>query len=122
MIKGLKTGNAALVTAAAEQMHANAADVGGNNTPVTGGAYNPDGATVADVLSTAGAPPAPVLAATTATTAATTGTSTAVPPPPATSMSARTDGHAGANAGFDHHVVHDDVAHAHIAHFAHMWG
>jgi hypothetical protein len=53
MIKGLQTGNAALVGAAAEQMHANAADVGGNNLPVTGGTYNADGATVADVLSTA---------------------------------------------------------------------
>src|SRR5208337_1852290 len=34
MIKGLNSGNAALVTAAAEEMHANAADVGGNNIPV----------------------------------------------------------------------------------------
>ena len=50
MIKGLQTGNAALVGAAAEQMHANAADVGGNNIPVTGGTYNADGLTVADVL------------------------------------------------------------------------
>ncbi len=31
MIDGLQTGNAALVGAAAEQMHANSADVGGNN-------------------------------------------------------------------------------------------
>jgi hypothetical protein len=53
MINGLQTGNAALVGAAAEQMHANAADVGGNNLPVTGGTYNTDGLTVADVLSTA---------------------------------------------------------------------
>jgi hypothetical protein len=53
MIKGLQTGNAALVSAAAEEMHANAADVGGNNVPVTGGTYNTDGLTVADVLSTA---------------------------------------------------------------------
>ena len=56
MIEGLKTGNAALVAAAADQMHANSADVGGNNIPVTGGTYNPDGLTVAEVLSTAGAP------------------------------------------------------------------
>ena len=34
MIKGLQTGNAALVAAAADEMHANAADVGGNNFPV----------------------------------------------------------------------------------------
>ena len=53
MIKGLQTGNAALVAAAADQMHGNAADVGGNNIPVTGGAYNPDGVTVAEVLGTA---------------------------------------------------------------------
>ena len=54
MVKGLQTGNAALVAAAAEEMHANAADVGGNNLPATGGTYNPDGLTVADVLSTRG--------------------------------------------------------------------
>ncbi|MEH2587230.1 hypothetical protein [Bradyrhizobium sp. AZCC 1721] len=52
MIKGLQTGNATLVVAAADQMHGNAADVGGNNTPVTGGTYNPDGLTVAEVLGT----------------------------------------------------------------------
>ena len=62
MIKGLQTGNAALVAAAADEMHANAADVGGNNIPITGGTYNPDGLTVADVLSTAVAA-APAVAA-----------------------------------------------------------
>ena len=31
-------------------MHANSADVGGNNIPITGGTYNPDGLTVAQVL------------------------------------------------------------------------
>ena len=36
-------------------MHANSADVGGNNIPVNGGTYNADGLTVADVLSTAAA-------------------------------------------------------------------
>ena len=50
MIKGLQTGDATLVTAAADQMHGNAADVGGNNVPVTGGTYNTDGVTVAEVL------------------------------------------------------------------------
>lgn len=50
MIKGLKSGDAALVTAAAEQMHANAADVGGNNVPVNGTAYNTDALTAADAL------------------------------------------------------------------------
>ena len=58
MIEGLQSGNAALVGAAAEQMHANSADVGGNNIPVNGGTYTADGLTVADVLSTAGAPAA----------------------------------------------------------------
>ena len=73
MIEGLQTGNAALVGAAAEQMHANSADVGGNNIPVNGGTYNPDGLTVADVLSTAGAPaPAAVAAVTPAPAAAPT--------------------------------------------------
>ena len=64
MIKGLQTGNAALVAAAADEMHANAADVSGNNLPITGGTYNVDGLTLADALSTAGAPAA-VAAATT---------------------------------------------------------
>ncbi len=56
MIEGLQAGNAALVGAAAEQMHANSADVGGNNIPMNGGTYNADGLTVAEVLSTAGCP------------------------------------------------------------------
>src|SRR5258705_11175306 len=50
MIKGLQTGNAALVAAAADQMHANSADVGGNNLPVTAGTSNPDGLPVAEWL------------------------------------------------------------------------
>jgi hypothetical protein len=54
MVNGLHAGNAALVTAAADEMHANAADVSGNNIPSTGGIYNVDGLTVADALSTAG--------------------------------------------------------------------
>src|SRR3954467_1685229 len=68
MIEGLQSGNAALVAAAADQMHANSADVGGNNIPVTGGTYNADGLTVADVLSTAAAPAPAVAAAAPATT------------------------------------------------------
>ncbi len=58
IIKGLTEGNAALVTAAAQVIHDNAADVGGNNIPVTGGTYNPDGLTLAEVLSTAAPVPA----------------------------------------------------------------
>src|SRR5262245_7439367 len=63
MIKGLNEGNAALVAAAAQVIHDNAADVGGNNIPATGGSYNPDGLTVADVLGTATPAPAAVAAA-----------------------------------------------------------
>ena len=64
MIKGLQTGDATLVTAAADQMHGNAADVGASNVPVTGGNYNADGATVTEVLGTApvAEPPAAVAA------------------------------------------------------------
>jgi hypothetical protein len=56
VIKGLHTGNAALVMAGAEEMHANAADVSGNNIPVNGGLYNGDGLTLAGALSTATGP------------------------------------------------------------------
>ncbi len=82
MIRGLQTGNAALVTAAADEMHANAADVGSNNTPSGGGTYNADGVTVADVLSTAVAAPA-VAAAAPAAQAAQTVASTPVSTAPA---------------------------------------
>lgn len=60
MIKGLQTGDATLVTAAADQMHGNAADAGDHNVPATGGTYNTDGVTVAGVLGTpvAETPPA----------------------------------------------------------------
>jgi hypothetical protein len=54
ILEGFQTGNKALVAAAADQMHQNAADVGGNNIPVNGGAYNVDGTTAAQVLSTTG--------------------------------------------------------------------
>ncbi len=77
MVKGLNSGNAALVTAAAEEMHANAADVGGNNIPVNGGTYNAAGLTAADVLGQATATTtAAANIATTATTAATATTAT----------------------------------------------
>ena len=52
MIKGLQTGNATLVSAVADQMHGNAADLAGHNVPVTGGTYNTDGVSVAEVLGT----------------------------------------------------------------------
>src|SRR6185312_6409972 len=72
MIKGLETHDAALVKAAADGFHANAADVSGNNVPLNGGTYNTDGTTVADALSTATGPlpPAPVSPLTPATAAA----------------------------------------------------
>ena len=60
MIKGLKTHDAALVTSAADGFHANAMDVSGNNVPLNGGTYNPDGLTVADALSNATLPLPPV--------------------------------------------------------------
>lgn len=52
-VQALSTRNVGLALAAADQLHENAADVAGNNIPVTGGSYNVDGLTVADVLSTA---------------------------------------------------------------------
>lgn len=107
MIKGLQTHNAALVTAAADGFHANAADVSGNNVPLNGGTYNADGKTVAEALSTATGP---------------------LPPPPVTPLTpaAPSSGPAapeGHHHGGDHapapppqesHEVHH--------HFAHMWG
>jgi hypothetical protein len=65
MIKGLQAGDATLVTAAAGQMHNNAADAGDHNVPATGGTYNTEGVTVAGVLGTpvAETPPAATIAA-----------------------------------------------------------
>ncbi|WP_257169854.1 hypothetical protein [Bradyrhizobium sp. SRS-191] len=54
ILEGFQTGNKALVAAAADQMHQNAADVGGNNIPVNGGAYDVNGTTIAQVLATTG--------------------------------------------------------------------
>ena len=62
MIKGLQTGDATLVTAAADQMHGNAADVGGGNVSVIGGHYNTDGVTVTEVLATVPAAETPATA------------------------------------------------------------
>jgi hypothetical protein len=111
MIKGLQTHNAALVTAAADGFHANAADVSSNNVPVNGGTYNTDGQTVAQALSTATGP---------------------LPPPSVTPLtpaapsggSGSSDGHHGNDHGPEHdfgaHEAHDVGAAHH--HFAHMWG
>ena len=115
MIKGLQTGNAALVTAAAEQMHANSADVGGNNTPVTGGTYNADGLTVADVLSTAVAAPAVAANAPVTPTAPTAPTP---PAAPAVQTAANTPATPDAAPADPHHSPVPEMAH----HFHHMWG
>jgi hypothetical protein len=62
MIKGLQSGDVTLVTAAADQMHGNAADVGGGNVSVIGSHYNTDGVTVAEVLATVPAAETPATA------------------------------------------------------------
>jgi hypothetical protein len=120
MIKGLQTGNAALVAAAAEEMHANSADVGGNNVPVTGGAYNADGTTVADVLSTAVAAPVVAAAVPAAATApAPAVTPLTVPAPPAAVTTAAATHDSGGPTPIDTHQSHlAEAAH----HFHHMWG
>jgi hypothetical protein len=133
MIKGLQTHNAALVTAAAEGFHANAMDVSGNNVPLNGGTFNPDGLTVADALNTATAPlpPAPVTPLTPADTAvvvaaadpaaaapAAPAAAAAAPAAPATTVAA-------ADAS-THDVAALDIHHSPIAEMAqqfhHMWG
>jgi uncharacterized protein YeaO (DUF488 family) len=105
MIEGLKTGNAELVAAAADQMHNNAADVGGNNLPVNGGEYNTDGLTVAEVL---GGPQV----------------ATNTPAPAALAAGQNGGAHAPAAPQPVVAAIHDDPA-AHVQHdphgFAHMW-
>jgi hypothetical protein len=115
MIKGLQTHNAALVTAAAEGFHANAADVSGNNVPLNGGTYNADGLTVAEALNTA-TPPLPPPPATPLTPAAPGASSNPVVAGN-NPHSGGGDDHSNPFAGlFDH-------GHHHAAqHFEHMWG
>lgn len=110
MIKGLQTHNAALVTAAAEGFHANAADVSGNNVPVNGGTYNTDGLTVADALSTA-TPPLPPPPANPLTPAAPASN-------PVVAGGHGDPGAAGDHAGaFGHGQQHHEAHH----HFGHFW-
>jgi hypothetical protein len=128
MINGLETHNAALVKAAADGFHANAADVSGNNVPLNGGTFNADGATIADVLSTATAPlpPAPVSLLTPAAPAAQVAAAdpaapavaapAAATPAPAPAAPAATDHSASADLG-SHHQPLAEMAH----HFHHMW-
>jgi hypothetical protein len=126
MIEGLQSGNAALVAAAADQMHANAADVGGNNLPNTGGTYNPDGLTVAEVLpqastaAVAAAEPAvtaatQVAAAVTASTTASSAIPDSASTPAASDVAAPTTTAVASAAGAAHpeHFPH---------HFEHYWG
>jgi hypothetical protein len=118
MIKGLQTGDANLVTAVADQMHGNAADVGGNNVPVTGGTYNTDGATVAEVLGTlaAATPPA---AETPAATAAAADTAAAHAVAPTISVESAAIATADITVGV---ADHDHSPAPELHHLHHMWG
>jgi hypothetical protein len=97
-------------------MHANAADVSGNNVPVTGGTYNADGLTVADVLSTAVA--APAVAANTPVTPAAAPTAPTAPAVPAVQAVANAAPTVDTSAADSHHSPVPEMAH----HFHHMWG
>lgn len=126
MVKGLKSGNAALVTAAAEEMHANASDVGGNQLTVNGTAYNTDGLTKADVLGQALPGPLPAaLPAAPATVAPETAASAMAASGPATAAPATaTPPVAATSASLDTGVAdthHFSIQH-HVDHHGHMWG
>ena len=130
MIEGLQTGNAALVGAAAEQMHANSADVGGNNIPVNGGNYNPDGLTVAEVLSTAGAP-APAVASNTAAAqqpapaaqgAGAAGSAAQQQPQQTAAASSTAAADSSGADDVSNPVANDHHNFQHHQHFEHMWG
>jgi hypothetical protein len=129
MIHGLQTHNAALVTAAADGFHANAADVSGNNLPVNGGSFNADGLTVADVLGTAAAPavaatPAPAAAPVVADAPQTA--PAAVPQPAAAPVASPAIALATADTGLSAGAGPVDLGSHHLQaeshHFHHMWG
>jgi hypothetical protein len=142
MIKGLKTGNAALVTAAAEEMHANAADVGGNQLTVDGATYNTDGLTAADVLGQGPVvviPPLPPIApaalaqnsaaASAATQAAAPDTAEPQATVPDTGTATAQNAHnpAPAAASTPQHDLnfaglHDFIVQHHVDHHGHLWG
>jgi hypothetical protein len=111
MIKGLNSGNATLVAAAADEMHANAADVGGNNIPITGGTYNAAGMTVAQVLPQVG----------TTTAVASNSTLPAASPAAGATNGANDPGRSAVSgAGHDAPVTQPvELPHPH---FEHMWG
>src|SRR5215475_10278030 len=117
MIKGLQTHNAALVTAAADGFHANAADVSGNNVPLNGGTYNADGQTVADALSTATGPLPP------ASTTPLTPAAPAVPSNPIVASGAHNPAEgADHSASFAAGQLDKGLQHHALQHFEHMWG
>jgi uncharacterized protein YeaO (DUF488 family) len=124
MVEGLKAGNATLVTAAAQEMHANAMDVSGNNIPVNGGTYNPDGLTVASALSgatqVASAAPTPTVPTPVGTIAAPATTTAATPATPG----AQDANHATPAPAAQPAVVDDHNAHmiAQDHGLAHLWG
>ncbi len=119
MVKGLQNSDANLVAAAAEEMHANAADVGGNNIPITGGTYNPAGLTVSEVLPQASSPVATNQGNTNSTPATSTNSEQATSSAPPTNAA---DVVAVASCTHNDHSM--ELAHIHVPdhHFAHMWG
>ena len=132
MVKGLKSGNAALVTAAAEEMHANAADVGGNQLTVDGGTYNTDGLTALDVLNQGPTGPLPALLPAalpaTAVPAAAAGVpaaaSAAAPRLPRHSTGSGNSSGSATSASLDTGVTdthHFSIQH-HVDHHGHLWG
>jgi hypothetical protein len=116
MIKGLQTGDATLVTAAADQMHGNAVDAGDHNVPATGGTYNTDGVTVAGVLGTPVAETPPAAGTPVATVAA---ADPAVPHAVATSVEPVTIATTDITAGV---VDYDHSPAPELQHLHHMWG
>jgi trimeric autotransporter adhesin len=139
IVDGLNTHNAALVTAGAEVLHNNAADVAGNNIPLNGGAYNVDGQTLADALSTATPPlPQPPLTTLLASiqsqtanqanaNAAGAGAADAnVNAAPQANPAADASNHllpqSGASAQSPQLAQHDPLQHLFGSHTEHMWG
>ena len=116
ILEGFANGDKALVAAAASQMHANAADVGGNNIPITGGTYNGDGTTMAQVLTTAVPTATAVVSATTMS-----GTPAAAAPAAAPASAATAVSHTAA-VEMSHSAPADMSHHDISQHLHHMWG
>jgi hypothetical protein len=117
MIKGLQTHDAALVKAAADGFHANAADVSGNNVPLNGGTFNADGTTIVDALSTA-TPPLPPAPASLLTPAPPVAQVAAHDPSSAPAAVTIADAGPHERGGHTDHWPAPEMAH----HFHHMWG